>query len=122
MKHASRCAEIMYAHDKILDFAIGTMLKSSYTQMDFIEICDTKSVPTFIMHCLKRQCIFFFESRRNIMKDSMNIKWKQMEILCIIIVSFFLILLVRMIYQPNAASEANSFVSLSSGWYQIKNG
>ena len=56
------------------------------------------------------------------MKDSMNIKWKQMEILCIIIVSFFLILLVRMIYQPNAASEANSFVSLSSGWYQIKNG
>ena len=56
------------------------------------------------------------------MKDSMNIKWKQMEILCIIIVSFFLILSVRMIYQPNAASEANSFVSLSSGWYQIKNG
>ena len=56
------------------------------------------------------------------MKDSMNIKWKQMEILCIIIVSFFLILSVRMIYQPNAASEVNSFVSLSSGWYQIKNG
>ena len=56
------------------------------------------------------------------MKDRINMKWKQMEILCIIIVSFFLILSVRMMYQPNAASEANSFVSLSSGWYQIKNG
>lgn len=56
------------------------------------------------------------------MKDSMNIKWKQMEILCIIIVSFFLILSVRMIYQPNADPEVNSFISLSSDWYQIKNG
>ena len=56
------------------------------------------------------------------MKDRISMKWKQMEILCIIIVSFFLILLVRMMYQPNADSEANSFVSLSSDWYQIKNG
>lgn len=54
------------------------------------------------------------------MKDRISMKWKQMEILCIIIVSFFLILSVRMMYQPNATSEANSFVSLSSGWYQIK--
>ncbi len=56
------------------------------------------------------------------MKDRISMKWKQMEILCIIIVSFFLILLVRMMYQPNADSEANSFVSLSGDWYQIKNG
>ena len=49
-------------------------------------------------------------------------KQKRAEAFCITVILIFLFLLVRILYQPEATAERLSISSLSSGWYQIRDG
>ena len=52
----------------------------------------------------------------------MEKKWKKIEALCILIIVTFLLIFVRISYQPGVKSERGELYTFSNGWYQLKDG
>ena len=51
-----------------------------------------------------------------------NRKQKGAEAFCITVILIFLLLLVKILYQPETETERHTVRSLGSGWYQIRDG
>ena len=49
-------------------------------------------------------------------------RWKKIEAFCILLIVTFLLIFVRILYQPGTESERGELYTFSNGWYQLKDG